>query len=81
MHENNITTVNTNGKMKLSGYICLGVAFILSILKLTIPENGIGMDIIEHWTNTGLFLLFGNAVKHNVSNGINAMHNKKDGVR
>jgi len=85
MQESNTTIledkIKTTGKMKISGYICLGVAFVLSVVKIFISDSGIDIQIIEHWTNTGLYLLFGNAIKHNVRNGINAMQNRGDGVR
>lgn len=53
-------------KMKVTGYICIAFAFILSLLML-IPgidvDPAIGLPLVYFWTGTGITLLFGNAGK------------------
>lgn len=59
--------INTNGKMKKLGWICIGFAMLLSILILIPPlkvESDIALPLIYFWTGTGMTLLFGNTAKH-----------------
>lgn len=53
-------------KMKLTGYLCLGLSAILSLLMLVpgvIVDSDIGLPLVYFWTGTGITLLFGNAGK------------------
>lgn len=59
-------------KMKKAGYVCLGIAALLSILMICGVDK-INMIIIEHWTNTGLYLLFGNAIKRNIGSAVDKL--------
>lgn len=53
-------------KMKLTGYLCIGLSALLSLLML-IPgvtiESDIALPLVYFWTGTGITLLFGNAGK------------------
>ncbi len=53
-------------KMKLTGYLCIIFAAILSLLML-IPsvdiDPDLGLPLVYFWTGTGITLLFGNAGK------------------
>lgn len=76
MQENNITTahINTNGKMKLCGYILIGFALLFTILAIlqvgNIKPDESTIELIKFWAYLGVSLLFGNAGKHLVGNSI-----------
>jgi len=63
-----VPVINTNGKMKLVGYILIGCALFFTILAIlqigNIKPDTATIELIKFWALLGVSLLFGNAGKH-----------------
>jgi hypothetical protein len=68
--------INTNGKMKKVGYICLGFAAICTIIRLLGALGSSSDQLIYYWGGLGVTLLFGNSAKHAI--GSNLQNKKKE---
>ena len=71
--------LKTNGKMKLTGYIFLAVALLLTLLIFfnVVEDSETKIQLIKFWAGVGVALLFGNAGKH-IAGGY-AMSKAEDG--
>ncbi|MGB3465643.1 MAG: hypothetical protein WBA74_10245 [Cyclobacteriaceae bacterium] len=72
--------IDTNGKMKKAGYICIGIALLLTILKgFGIMEDPETIDLIKYWGGLGFSLLIGNSAKHAI--GSKLLQNSPKGIQ
>lgn len=55
--------INTNGKMKKTGYALVCLCFIWSVIDYYTMKSG-ASEVIEFWVNVGIILIFGNTTKH-----------------